>query len=404
MAINRIPLMDLLQQVGLDKDVDFLKEGVRALAQALMEAEVSEKTGAERYAHSGERTTQRNGYREREWDTRVGTIDLQIPKIRQGSYFPSLLEPRRKAEHALLAVVQEAYIHGVSTRKVDDLVRALGMTGMDKSAVSRICKSLDEEVERFRNRPLEVAYPYLWLDATYLKVRENGRVLGMAMVVAIGVRSTGEREVLGLDLGPAEDKEFWLAFLRHLVGRGLHGVQLVISDAHEGLKYAISAALSGASWQRCRVHFMRNALSYVQKGSQPVVSGVIRTIFAQPDQESARSHLKQMVDTLLKQFPRVATLLESAQEEILAYMAFPAEHWRQIASTNPLERLNKEIKRRSDVVGIFPNRASAIRLIGAILAEQSDEWLIGRRYLSQESMHKLQQPDLLIQLSAAPTD
>lgn len=401
MAINRIPLMELLKQIGLDKDVDFLKEGVRALAQALMEAEVSQKTGAERYAHSAERVTHRNGYRERQWDTRVGTIDLQIPRVRQGSYFPSLLDPRRRSERALLSVVQEAYLHGVSTRKVDDLIRTLGMTGMDKSEVSRICKSLDEEVERFRNRPLEFTYPYLWLDATYLKIRENGRVMSMAMVVAIGVRSTGEREILGLDLGPAEDKEFWLAFLRHLVGRGLRGVQLAISDAHEGLKHAIAAVLTGASWQRCRVHFMRNALSHVPKGSQPMVSAAIRTIFAQPDQNSARNHLKQISEMLSKQFPRVASQLEEAQEEILAYMAFPAEHWRQIASTNPLERLNKEIKRRSDVVGIFPNRASAIRLVGAILAEQSDEWLIGRRYLSQDSMSKMPSTNGIAKLPAA---
>ena len=394
MANNRMPLLELIHKAGMERDVDFLREGVRALAQALMELEVSEKTGVGRYERSESRTTSRNGYRERSWDTRVGTIDLQIPKLRQGSYFPSLLEPRRRAERALVTVVQEAYVHGVSTRKVDELVRALGIGGVSKSEVSRICSELDEEVERFRNRPLESAYPYLWLDATYLKVRENGRVMGMAMVVAVGVRETGDREILGLDLGPAEDGPFWLSFLRSLVARGLRGVQLVISDAHEGLKQAIAAVLSGASWQRCRVHFMRNALAHVPKGVQNMVAAAIRTIFAQPDQEAARSQLRRVSDNMAPRFPRVAALVDGAQEEILAYMAFPEEHWRQISSTNPLERLNKEIKRRSDVVGIFPNRQATIRLVGSVLGEQDDEWSTGRRYFSQESMSKLQKVGL----------
>lgn len=370
MAISRMSLLDLIHKSGVKGDFDFLREGLRVLAQAIMEIEVAQKTGADLHERSANRITYRNGYRERLWDTRAGTIQLQIPKLRQGSYFPSLLEPRRKAEKALVSVLQEAYVLGVSTRKVDDLVKSLGMSGVSKSEVSRVCADLDEVVAAFRNRPLEGVYPYLWLDATYLKVRENGRVLNMAMVIAVGVRETGEREVLGHDLGPAEDGAFWLTFLRSLVARGLRGVQLVISDAHEGLQQAITAALASASWQRCRVHFLRNALSLVPKGAQPMVAGVIRTVFSQPDLATARDQLTKAVDTLQGRYPRVADLLEQAAEDVLAHMAFPSEHRRQIHSTNPLERLNKEIKRRTDVVGIFPNREAALRLVGAILAEQ----------------------------------
>lgn len=391
MAINRMSLLDLIHKTGVKGDFDFLREGLKVLAQAIMELEVAEKTGADRYERSARRITSRNGYRSREWDTRVGTLDLQIPKLRQGSYFPSLLEPRKKAEQALVSVLQEAYVLGVSTRKVDDLVKSMGVSGVSKSEVSRVCSELDEVVAAFRNRPLDAAYPYLWLDATYLKVRENGRVLSMAMVVAVGVRETGEREVLGHDLGPAEDGVFWLSFLRSLVARGLRGVQLVISDAHEGLRQAITAALATACWQRCRVHFLRNALSLVPKGAQPMVAGVIRTVFAQPELESARDQIAKAVDTLQGRYQRVADLLERATEDVLAHMAFPSEHRRQIHSTNPLERLNKEIKRRTDVVGIFPNREAALRLVGAILAEQNDEWAVGKRYFSQESMSKLQE-------------
>lgn len=392
MAISRMSLLDLIQKSGVKGDVDFLREGLRVLAQAVMELEVSAKTGAELHERSEDRTTYRNGYRERQWDTRAGTIELQIPKIRKGSYFPSLLEPRRKGERALSAVLQEAYVMGVSTRKVDDLVKALGISGVSKSEVSRVCAELDEVVATFRNRPLDAAYPYIWLDATYLKVRENGRVMSMAMVVAVGVRGTGEREILGHDLGPAEDGTFWLTFLRSLIARGLRGVQLVISDAHVGLRQAIPAAFATACWQRCRVHFLRNALSLVPRAAQPLVAGVIRTIFAQPDEASARAQVGRAAETLEQRYPRVAALLEEAGEETLAHMAFPLEHRRQIHSTNPLERLNKEIKRRTDVVGIFPNRDAAIRLVGAILAEQNDEWAVGKRYFSQESMSKLQQP------------
>ena len=385
-----IALEELLGKTGAN--VDFLREAVRVLAEALMELEVSEQIGAQRHERTPDRVTYRNGYRTREWDTRVGTIELRIPKLRQGSYFPSLLEPRRRAEKALVAVIQEAYIHGVSTRKVDELVQALGMTGISKSTVSRLCSELDEMIEEFRSRPLTSRYPYLWLDAKYIKVREGGRVLNQALVVAVGVNENGEREVLGLDVGLSEDGPFWTAFLRSLVQRGLRGVQLVISDAHEGLKEAIRKVLGGSSWQRCRVHFMRNVLSQVPKSAQQMVAALVRTIFAQPDKRAAHEQLAHVVGSLRERFPKAAELLEEAEEDILAYMAFPSEHWRQLHSTNPLERLMREIGRRTDVVGIFPNRPSLIRLAGAVLMEQQDEWAVTpRRYFSQESMRKLYQ-------------
>lgn len=401
MAISRMSLLDLIHK-SVKGDVDFLREGLKVLAQAIMELEVSQKTGAERHERSSSRVTYRNGFRPREWGTRVGNVELHIPKLRQGSYLPSILEPRKRNEHALVSVLQEAYVLGVSTRKVDDLVKSLGISGVSKSEVSRVCADLDEIVSAFRNRPLEVAYPYVWLDATYLKVRENGRVLSMAIVIAFGVRETGEREILGHDLGPAEDGAFWLTFLRSLVARGLRGVQLVISDAHEGLRQAIMAAFATACWQRCRVHFLRNALSLVPKGAQPMVAGVIRTVFAQPDLGAAREQLGKAVDTLQDRYPRVADLLEKAADDVLAHLAFPSEHHRQIHSTNPLERLNKEIKRRTDVVGIFPNREAAVRLVGAILAEQNDEWVVGKRYFSQESMAKLAEASEGLQVLALP--
>lgn len=385
-AINRVSLLELLRKAGVDGDVDFLREGVEALAQAVIELEASERVGAERHERTSERSTYRNGYRDRAWDTRVGRVNLRIPKLREGSFFPELLQPRRRSEKALLAVVQEAYVHGVSTRKMDELVKALGLEGISKSEVSRICQSLDGAVERFLNRPIEAPVPYLWLDATYLKVREGGRVVSMALVVAIGVRINGEREVLGLDVGPSEDAAFWQGFLRRLVERGLSGVRLVISDAHVGLKRAIAEILTGAAWQRCRVHFMRNLLAQVPKAAQPMVSAAVRMIFIQPDQAAARAQLHQVARALEKRYPKAATLLTEAEEDILAYMAFPEQHRRQLHSTNPLERLNKEIKRRSNVVGIFPNRAAVIRLVGALLMEQNDEWAVGRRYFSAESM------------------
>jgi transposase-like protein len=389
----RMTLLETLRKAGLDQDVDFLREGVRVLAEAVMEAEVTQQLQAAPYERTAERTGQRNGYRERQWDTRVGSIALPVPRVRDGSYYPSLLEPRRRAERALLGVVQEAYVQGVSTRRVDDLLQALGLTGMSKSQVSRICAELDAEVARFRSRPLVGAYPYVWLDATYLKVRVEQRVVSQAVVIAIGVRDSGEREVLGLDVGPSEDGAFWLQFLRGLVARGLRAVQLVISDAHQGLRSAISAALSGASWQRCRVHFVRNALALVPKSAAQLVAATIRTVFAQPDAESTRTQWRRVRDQLAERFQRLAALLDEAEADVLAYLGFPAEHWRQIWSNNPLERLNKEVKRRTDVVGIFPSTGAVLRLVGMVLAEQHDEWQAGRRYFSVESLAKLLPPE-----------
>jgi transposase-like protein len=387
-------LTDLVRKAQLGREADFLREGAQTLAQAVMELEVSQHLGAGRYERTPERKGQRNGYRERAWDTRVGTLELQVPRVRDGSYFPSLLEPRRRAEQALAAVVQEAYVHGVSTRKVDDLVKALGMSGISKSQVSRVCAELDGVVEGFRNRSLSVEYPYLWLDATYLKVRENGRVVSMAVVIAIGVTFAGEREVLGLDVGPSEDGAFWRGFLRGLVGRGLHGVQLVTSDAHEGLKGAIAGVLHGAGWQRCRVHFVRNALCLVPKSAQEMVAATMRTAFVQPEAAPTKETWRRVADSFRPRWPRLAQLMEEAEADVLAYLAFPKEHWRQLWSTNPLERLNKEIKRRSNVVGIFPNQAAAIRLVGAVLMEQHDEWAVAKRYFSVESLAKLRNGEL----------
>ncbi len=386
----RIGLSELLRKAMIDQDADFLNEGVRVLSQALMEMEVQEHVGAARHERSAGRTGQRNGYRERSWDTRVGTVELKVPRVRDSSYFPSLLEPRRRAERALAAVVQEAYVHGVSTRKVDELVKALGIGGISKSRVSELCKELDEEVERFRNRPLEGSYPYVWVDATYVKSRQDGHVASTAVVIAVGVKAqTGEREVLGFDVGPSEDGAFWSAFLRSLVARGLRGVRLVTSDAHRGLKSAVEAVLVGASWQRCRVHFMRNALSLVPKAAQQMVGAPIRTVFAQPDLGSAHEQWRRVSEGFRHRFPRLTELMEEAEEDVLSYAAFPGEHWQKIWSNNPLERLNKEVKRRTNVVGIFPNEAAVIRLVGSVLSEQHDEWQVCKRYFSAGSLAKL---------------
>ena len=386
----RIGLSELLRKAMIEQDAGFLKEGVRVLSQALMEMEVEEHVGAGRHERSAGRTGQRNGYRERDWDTRVGTVELRVPRVRDSSYFPSLLEPRRRAERALSAVVQEAYVHGISTRKVDDLVRALGMTGISKSQVSRLCEELDEEVARFRERPLEGTYPYVWIDATYVKARQDGRVASVAVVIAVGVNGkTGEREVLGVDVGPSEDGAFWTSFLRSLVARGLRGVRLVTSDAHLGLKGAIEAVLQGASWQRCRVHFMRNALSLVPKAAQQMVGATIRTVFAQPDAGSACEQWRRVSEGFRSRFPRLSELMDEAEGDVLSYARFPAEHWQKVWSNNPLERLNKEVKRRTNVVGIFPNEAAVIRLVGAVLCEQHDEWQVGKRYFSAGSLAKL---------------
>ena len=383
----RIALLELLRKYQGEAEIDKLREGLQFLVEALMELEVTEQIGAGRYERTPARQTQRNGHRLRPWDTRVGTIELRIPKLRKGSYFPSwLLAPRRRAERALWAVVQEAYVQGVSTRKVDELVRALGLEGISKSEVSRICAELDAEMARFRDRPLEGRYPYVWLDAKAVKAREDGRVVNQAAVVAVGVRETGQREVLGFDVGAAETYDFWLAFLRSLVRRGLKGVRLVISDAHEGLRQAIAEVLSGASWQRSRVHFVRNVLSVVPKHAHDEVVARLNTIWAQPDPQTARERLESVAAELEPRWPKVAEKLRSACEDVLAYMHFPRAHWRRLHSTNVIERLNREIARRFDVVGIFPNTAAILRLLGAVLAEQHDEWVAARGYFSAASM------------------
>jgi len=379
-----------IAQVLKGPEGDFLRRAVGELLHRLMEAEVSRQAGAGRYERSEERAAYRNGYRPRVWETRVGSVELSIPRLRQGSYFPSFLEPRKRAERALVAVVQEAYVSGVSTRAVDDLVQALGVAGLDKSAVSRMCQELDEEAEAFRTRPLEEEAPYVWLDALYEKVREGGRVRSMAVVLAVGVTADGTRTVLGMDVGNAESEAFWTGFLRSLVRRGLAGVQLVISDAHEGLKQATAKVLDGATWQRCRVHTMRSILTHVPRDQQAMVLAAIKTIFAQPSQTEAHRQLKEVVKALKKKCPKAAELLEEAADDVLAYMSFPREHWRQLHSTNPLERQIREIRRRTRVVGIFPHRGSLIRLVSMLLAEQDDEWQAAERaYFSKTSMAKL---------------
>ncbi len=389
MADDSMSLLETLRKVSAEGEVDVLREGVRLLAQAIMEAEVTEITGAAKGERNPEqRLTHRNGYRERRWDTRVGTIPLDVPRVRDGGYLPSLLEPRRRAEKAMLAVVEEAYVSGVSTRRVDDLVRALGIAGISKSEVSRICAGLDAEVSAFRSRSLAgTACPYLWLDATYLRVREGGHVVSMAALVAVGVAASGERRVLGLELSPGNDEgSAWPAFIRGLVGRGLHGVRLVVSDGHAGLVRAVREQLLGSAWQRCRVHFTRNAQELVPRSARSMVASAIRSVFEQPEGAAARGQLDRVIDSMARPYPRVAELLADAEADLLAHFAFPEAHRARIRSTNPLERLNKEIKRRTGVVGIFPNRAAVIRLVGMILAEQDDEWQDGRCYFRPETM------------------
>jgi putative transposase len=392
MAEEKMALLDLLRK-GEEPAGDALVEGVRWLLQELMDAEVSAQIGAGRYERNDERTTQRNGYRTRPWDTRLGTLELAIPKLRQGSYFPSWLEPRRRAEQALVAVVAEAYVQGVSTRKVEALVQSLGIAGLSKSEVSRLCTVLDDQARIFRTRPLDAVYPYIWVDARYEHVREVGRVVSMAVVVAYGVRADGIREVLGVDVGPSEDVAVWRTFLQGLVARGVRGVQVVTSDAHPGLKQAIAEVFVGAAWMRCRVHFLRNVLARVPKSAQAMVAATVRTIFEQADRGSAETQLRHVCDILVARFPAVVQLIESAESEILTFYDFPGEHRRQVYSTNPLERLNKELKRRSAVVGIFPNRQAVLRLFCALLAEQNDEWLVSQhRYFSEASMAKVLNP------------
>jgi len=390
-AKDSMDLLGLLRKGVEEADVDFLREALRVMVEAIMDADVSSQIGAQYAERSSSRLTHRNGYRPRPWDTRVGSMELRIPKLREGSYFPSLLEPRRRSERALLAVVQQAYVEGVSTRRVDDLVKALGCEGISKSQVSRICQELDTVVESFLSRPLDGGpYPYLWLDALTQKVREAGRIVNVSLVVATGVNGEGKREVLGLDVGTSEDGTFWLSFLRSLVARGLMGVQLVISDAHQGLKEALSTVFTGASWQRCRTHFMTNLLSRVPKRAQPAVATMVRTIYQQLSAPEVHAQHERVVAQITERFPSAAELLEGAREEILAFTSFPRSHWKQIWSNNPLERLNREIRRRTDVVGIFPNRPAIMRLVGAVLAEQHDEWAVSRRYLNMSAAEALE--------------
>ena len=389
MAMDQSALLETLE-VLKDADVgDRIRLATEKLYQELIDAEATAVIGAGPWQRSLERTAQRNGTRAKTLTTTAGDLELRIPKLRSGSFFPSLLERRRRVDQALFAVIMEAYLHGVSTRKVDDLVKALGAdTGISKSEVSRICADLDDEVGAFRDRSLaDQSFPYVFLDATYCKARVNHRVVSQAVVIATGVSADGHREVLGFDVGDSEDGAFWTAFLRSLKARGLTGVQLVISDAHEGLKTAIASVLIGSSWQRCRVHFMRNVLSRIPKGHGEMAAAAIRTIFAQPDADHVREQFDTIAAMLGRQLPVVEAMLRDAESDLLAFTAFPEAHWKKIWSTNPLERLNKEVKRRTDVVGVFPNPPALLRLAGAVLVEAHDEWQVAdKRYLGEASM------------------
>jgi len=380
------PTMALRALLEKSSDTDLLREMVGFTAQRLMELEAESLTGATYGKRSEDRINQRNGFRDRSWETRAGTIELRVPKLRHGSYFPAFLEPRRTAEKALTAVIQEAYIQGVSTRSVDDLVQSFGMSGISKSQVSRLCGEIDDKINSFLNRPLEGDWPYIWLDATYLKVREAGRIVSVAVTIATGVNTDGRREVLGMAIGASEAETFWTEFLRGLARRGLRGVKLVVSDAHEGLKAAIAKVLH-ATWQRCRVHAMRNLLAYAGRQGRGVVAAFIGTAFAQEDAASARSQWRQVADQLRPKTAKLAAMMDDMEADVLAYMGFPQAHRAKLHSTNPIERLNGEIKRRTDVVGIFPNEAAIRRLVGAILLEQNDEWAVQRgRYMTLETM------------------
>ena len=394
-------MMHLQSLLEKNSDTDFLRDMIAFAAQRLMNLEVEGLTGAGHGERSADRLNQRNGYRDRDWETRAGTVELRIPKLRKGSYFPGFLEPRRMAEKALTAVIQEAYVQGVSTRSVDDLVKAMGMSGISKSQVSRLCGEIDDKIKAFLERPIEGDWPYVWLDATYVKARRDGRIVSVAVIIAVGVNSDGRREVLGMTIGASEAETFWTDFLRKLTRRGLRGVKLVISDAHEGLKAAIAKVLN-ATWQRCRVHFMRNVLAHAGKQGRGVVSAFIGTAFAQPDADAARKQWRQVADQLRPKVKKLAEFMDDAENDVLAYMDFPAAHRAKLHSTNPIERVNGEIKRRTDVVGIFPNDEAIIRLVGAILLEQNDEWAVQRgRYMTLESVATVSDNPIVL-LSAVP--
>jgi putative transposase len=397
MTDERMALAELLEK---GSDGDLLREMIGYVAQRLMELDVDGLVGAAHGERTEGRENWRNGHRDREWHTRSGTIPLRIPKLRRGSYFPGFLEPRRSSEKALAAVIQEAYVQGISTRSVDDLVKALGMTGISKSQVSRLCEEIDERVNAFLERPLEGDWPYLWIDATYVKVRQSGRIVSVATIIAVAVNSEGRREVLGMATGPSEAEPFWTQFLRGLMRRGLRGVKLVISDAHEGLKAAAAKVLK-ASWQRCRVHFLRNALAYANKGQRQMVFALINTIFAQETAEAAHAQWRIVTDQLQAKFPKLAAMMMDTEHEVLSFLDFPKEHRVKIHSTNVLERLNGEIKRRANVVGIFPNEKAVRRLVGALLMEQNDEYAIQNRYMSLESLALLSE-NPTIRRPAAP--
>jgi len=383
MTEDMIALRGLMEKSA---DADLLREMIGFAGHRLMELEVGDLTGARFGEKSADRLVQRNGYRDRDWETRAGTVELRIPKLRKGSYFPFFLEPRRLAEKALTAVIQEAYVQGISTRSVDELVKAMGMSGISKSQVSRLCEEIDGRVGAFLTRPIEGDWPYVWIDATYVKARRGDHVVSVAVIIAVGANTDGRREVLGVTVGPSEAETFWTEFLRSLARRGLRGVKLVISDGHEGIKAAVSKVM-GATWQRCRVHFMRNVMAHAGRNGRRVVCAFIATAFAQDDAQAAKLQWRRVADQLRPKLPKLAGFLDEAETDVLAYMAFPAAHRAKLHSTNPIERLNGEIKRRTEVVGIFPNEEAVIRLVGAILLEQNDEWAVQRsRYLSLESV------------------